>query len=91
MSNIELIIDYYYYNYGACINDRTLLTTILWQWVVIVRGHFVNIPDFTITFLDKRPFLLMPALSSSTRPRSPSSMRIHPLNPLEMQSFQKDV
>lgn len=50
-----------------------------------------NLPDFTITFLDSRPFLRIPALSNSTRPLKPSSIKIQPLNPLDMQSFQNDV
>lgn len=48
-------------------------------------------PDFTITFLDNSPFLRIPARSNSTRPLKPSSIKIHPLNPLDMQSFQNDV
>lgn len=51
----------------------------------------IALPDFIMTFLDSNPFLLIPALSSSTRPLNPSSMRIHPLRPLDMQSFQNDV
>lgn len=43
------------------------------------------------SYLEHSPRLLMPAFSSSIRPRSPNSIKIHPRSPLEMQSFQNDV
>lgn len=43
------------------------------------------------SYREHKARLLIPAFSNSTRPRNPSSMRIHPLKPLDMQSFQNDV
>jgi len=46
---------------------------------------------FLIIYLVHRPRRRIPDFSIITRPRSPSSMRMHPRKPLDMQSFQKDV
>lgn len=42
-------------------------------------------------FLPRSDLFLMPPFSSSTRPLRPNSMRMQPLSPLDMQSFQNDV
>lgn len=42
-------------------------------------------------YLEHKPRRRIPAFSSSMRPRSPSSIRMHPRSPLDMQSFQNDV
>lgn len=73
--------------YTKCIYGCMRLTFTL----IILSRDEIALPDFIMTFLDSSPFLLIPALSSSTRPLNPSSMRIHPLKPLDMQSFQNDV
>ena len=48
-------------------------------------------PCLWLTFLLSKLFLRSPALSSSIRPRSDSSINMQPRSPLEMQSFQKLV
>ena len=44
-----------------------------------------------VTFLEVRDRCRIPTCSSSILPRRPNSTSMQPLNPDDMQSFQKDV
>lgn len=55
------------------------------------RTSPVGVSDFKITLRDVNAFRRIPARSNSTRPRKPSSIRMHPRSPLDIQSFQNDV
>lgn len=51
----------------------------------------IGVSDFKIILRESSAFRRIPAFSSSMRPRRPSSIRMHPRNPLDMASFQNDV